>query len=59
MLKNVDENHDGLDCYILNDQPVCCGLCGARTDFDENKDGSQIHQCLNQDCHYKFIALKQ
>jgi len=48
---------DELECYILSDQPTTCGMCGARTDFDVESDGTQIHQCLNPGCKYQFIAV--
>ncbi len=57
MFKNGSKNNDVRDCYILNDQPTTCGKCGARTSFDERKEGTQLHQCLNLDCDYKFIAV--
>ncbi len=47
-----------LECYILSEAPMSCGLCGARTDFDVKDDGSQVHQCLNSDCGYRFIAVE-
>jgi hypothetical protein len=56
MLKNVDINCDPLDCYRLDDQPTTCGLCGARTDFEEINEVIQLHECLNSDCGYKFIT---
>ncbi len=46
-----------LECYIMSDQPTTCGLCGARTDFDVEKDDTQIHQCLNPECRYQFIVV--
>ena len=49
-------NYGNLDCYLLNDQPTTCGLCGARTDFEELNYGIQIHKCLNSCCGYKFTA---
>ena len=55
-MKVDDVIYNSLDCYILNDQPMTCGLCGARTDFAEINDGMQIHECLNLDCRYKFIT---
>lgn len=58
MIEQSKANDIPLDYYILNDQPTTCGLCGSRTSFDEAKDGSQIHQCLNIDCGYKFIAME-
>jgi len=48
-----------LECYILGDQPTTCGLCGARTDFDVKEDDTQMHQCLNQECRYQFIAVSE
>ena len=51
---SVDGN---LECYILGNQPTTCGLCGARTDFDVEEADTQIHQCLNQECGYQFIAV--
>ncbi len=47
---------EDLDCYILNDQPTSCGVCGARTDFEDIDDTIQLHQCLNPECGYKFIV---
>jgi hypothetical protein len=46
-----------LERYILGDHPTTCGLCGARTDFDVEEDDTQIHQCLNRECGYQFIAV--
>ena len=48
-----------LERYILGDQPTTCGLCGARTDFDVEEDNTQIHQCLNRECGYQFIAVTE
>lgn len=48
-----------LDCYVLGDQPTTCGLCGARTSFEVEDDGTQTHQCLNQACKYQFIAVSE
>lgn len=52
----MDGRGAGLERYILGDQPATCGICGARTEFDELSDGIQIHQCLNSDCLYKFVG---
>jgi len=49
---------DDLDCYILNGQPMTCGLCGARTNFVESGSSTQKHQCLNISCGYKFLAVE-
>lgn len=41
--------------YILdNEQPPTCPKCGARTDFEENEDGTQAHTCLN--CKFQFTG---
>ncbi len=48
-----------LECYIFGDQPTTCGLCGARTEFDVEEDDTQIHQCLNRECRYQFIAVSE
>ena len=56
MLNKSNINYDNLDCYILNEQPTTCGLCGARTDFEEINNMMQLHECLNPDCGYKFIT---
>lgn len=58
MIKIVDVNYDSMDCYILCDQPTICGLCGVRTDIQEINDVTQIHECLNPECGYKFITEK-
>ncbi len=42
----------------LDEPPMTCGICGARTSFEEKKNGIQKHQCLNLDCDYKFIAVE-
>ena len=52
----VDGN---LECYILGDQPTTCGLCGTRTGFEVKEDDTQIHQCLNRECRYQFIAVSE
>lgn len=48
---------DNLDCYTLDDQPMVCGECGARTDFIESGNTTQRHQCLNINCGYKFLSI--
>ncbi len=50
MAKKDSKNHEVWDCYILDEQPMTCGICGARTSFEEKKNGIQKHQCLNLDC---------
>jgi len=49
---------DILDCYILNEQPMTCGKCGARTSFEEMMNGTQKHQCLNMNCGCEFVAVE-
>ena len=56
MIINDSFYNEGLDCYILGDQPTTCGKCGARTDFKELNDELQKHQCLNVSCGYTFFA---
>ncbi len=51
-------DNETLDYYVLGVQPMTCGICGARTSFEEKKNGIQKHQCLNLDCDYKFIAAE-
>ena len=58
MLKTININHNDFDWYILTDQPTTCGICCARTDFEEINDKLQLHQCLNSDCGYKFITAE-
>lgn len=48
-----------LETFVLGDQPTTCGLCGARTDFDVEVDGTQIHQCLDKDCGCQFAAVTE
>jgi len=58
MIKANYINSDFLDGYILGEEPMTCGKCGARTSFDERRDGTQRHQCLNNNCGYKFLAAE-
>ena len=51
------EPQDIPEHYLLNDQPMICGNCGARTSFEVLPDKSQLHECLNKDCGYEFIAV--
>jgi len=52
-----EAEQDKLDCYSLSEQPMTCGICGARTSFEEGKNGRQKHNCLNLVCSYQFIAV--
>jgi hypothetical protein len=52
-----------LDCFLMNDQPVTCPECGCRTEFEEfltveNTSVSQIHQCIDTDCLFKFEMVE-
>jgi len=59
-MKEIDESyHDVLDCYLLNEQPMTCGMCGSRTSFHEDESGKQVHVCLNTECGYRFLALDE
>ncbi|VAW51808.1 hypothetical protein MNBD_GAMMA05-94, partial [hydrothermal vent metagenome] len=40
------------------DQPTTCGICAARTEFEDITDEIQLHQCLSPDCGYQFLAEK-
>ncbi len=55
--EKLEKEKDKSDCYVLGDQPMTCGICGARTSFEEEKDGRQKHNCLNLACSYQFIAV--
>lgn len=56
MMITTDVKYENLDCYILNDQPTICGICGSRTDFEEINVLAQLHECLNTCCGYKFLT---
>lgn len=43
--------------YFINDQPFQCPMCGVRTDFDEQSDGSQHHKCPR--CTFEFNAVEE
>lgn len=52
-----------LDCFLMIDKPVTCPNCGNRTDFDEfvnaeNNSIFQIHQCIDNDCLFKFEIVE-
>jgi hypothetical protein len=50
------------ELYVMNNRPVTCPVCGARTHFSEIKDGldvSQHHVCLNADCLGEFVTIKE
>ena len=51
---------DGVEhYYLISDQPTTCGICGARTLFEEIGEALQTHQCLNAACGYEFLAVDE
>ncbi len=53
----LEAEQSKFDCYVLSEQPMTCGICGARTSFEEEEDGRQKYNCLNLACSYQFIAV--
>lgn len=45
-----------LKTYEFGEDPVTCGECGARTEFEELPGNTQFHQCLN--CSDEFLAVE-
>ena len=47
---------------LLNDQPVTCPKCSARTTFYEKVDAYygvyEVHTCLNKKCEYDFFCIE-
>jgi len=44
--------------FIMSDQPEVCRYCGARTEFEEIDDNTQLHECPNCNKKYKLVELK-
>lgn len=44
------------DIYGMTDQPTECPRCGARTEFTEQPDGTQLHECPRPSCRYRFYV---
>ena len=42
---------------LMNDQPVTCPDCGARTDWVDLPDNTQLHTCLSPSHHRFFVAI--
>ena len=40
--------------YLDNDNPATCPVCGSRTNFTVNSDGTQDHSCPSTSCGYIF-----
>ena len=57
MLSITHNREASLDCYILNEDPMTCGMCGARTSFEYLEGDTQVHQCLSSVCGYRFIVV--
>ena len=60
---NVPTNRDtevgAENYYLIGDQPTTCGICGARTSFEEIGEALQRHQCLNPACGYGFLVIDE
>lgn len=41
---------------LIGDQPMTCPKCGARTDWEMQEDGTQVHTCLG--CGNEFLACE-
>lgn len=41
---------------LIEEDPVTCGKCGARTEFIELDLSDQIHTCMNTSCGHVFVA---
>jgi len=51
---NIEKSEE-FPIWLLDDeQPATCPKCGARTDFTDNPDGTQNHECLR--CRFQFIG---
>lgn len=53
-------NKEGLDIFLLGDQPQTCPKCGIRTLFEEFHDEPemyQIHWCRSSTCGFRFVAI--
>ena len=42
--------------FEYGEDPVTCGECGARTEFETLPSNTQFHQCLN--CNDEFLAVE-
>lgn len=42
--------------YEMSEDPATCPSCGARSDFDEIKEGLQRHRCLSKQCNRVFFV---
>ena len=41
-----------------DDQPVKCPYCGARTDWEDNLDGGQLHVCYGVGAHTFIVVFE-
>jgi len=53
ILITAKKNSDNLDVFLMTDQPETCGICGARTNWIDYKNGQQLHTCPN--CNYIYL----
>jgi hypothetical protein len=48
--------------FLMNDQPMTCPYCGARTDFYDliyQGEYIEVHYCLNKEkCGFVFAAME-
>lgn len=44
---------ESLPAYLMHDQPMCCPICGLRTDWVGEEP--QLHQCA---CGYRFFLYE-
>ncbi|WP_164123080.1 hypothetical protein [Sphingobacterium sp. xlx-130] len=52
-----------LPIYSMGEQPTCCPICGARTEwgyYDINKQKpTQHHICTDDSCQYSFLSIEE
>lgn len=53
---------DGLDIFVMSDQPEQCRQCGCRTEFEDldsvaqDLRNPQLHECPS--CSYKYVLVE-
>ncbi|MCX5830336.1 MAG: DNA (cytosine-5-)-methyltransferase [Deltaproteobacteria bacterium] len=53
ILEAAKKNSDNLAIFLMTDQPETCGICGARTNWIDYKNGQQLHTCPS--CNYIYL----
>lgn len=53
ILEAAKKNNDNLTIFLMTDQPETCGICGARTNWIDYKNGQQLHTCPS--CNYIYL----